>query len=351
MVTMGQCYYNETIGFFYNNSGKELSSHWRPKDIVVVALGLTVSVLVLLTNLLVIAAIASNRRFHQPIYYLLGNLAAADLFAGVAYLFLMFHTGPRTARLSLEGWFLRQGLLDTSLTASVATLLAIAVERHRSVMAVQLHSRLPRGRVVMLIVGVWMAALGLGLLPAHSWHCLCALDRCSRMAPLLSRSYLAVWALSSLLVFLLMVAVYTRIFFYVRRRVQRMAEHVSCHPRYRETTLSLVKTVVIILGAFVVCWTPGQVVLLLDGLGCQSCNVLAVEKYFLLLAEANSLVNAAVYSCRDAEMRRTFRRLLCCTCLRRSPHESAHDASSARGHASTRIMLPENGHPLMDSTL
>ncbi|XP_077833057.1 lysophosphatidic acid receptor 2 isoform X2 [Macaca mulatta] len=252
MVTMGHCYYNETIGFFYNNSGKELSSHWRPKDVVVVALGLTVSVLVLLTNLLVIAAIASNRRFHQPIYYLLGNLAAADLFAGVAYLFLMFHTGPRTARLSLEGWFLRQGLLDTSLTASVATLLAIAVERHRSVMAVQLHSRLPRGRVVMLIVGVWVAALGLGLLPAHSWHCLCALDRCSRMAPLLSRSYLAVWALSSLLVFLLMVAVYTRIFFYVRRRVQRMAEHVSCHPRYRETTLSLVKTVVIILGE----WGP-----------------------------------------------------------------------------------------------
>ncbi|XP_004705290.1 lysophosphatidic acid receptor 2 [Echinops telfairi] len=351
MATMGQCYYNETIGFFYNNSGKELSSHWRPKDVVVVALGLTVSVLVLLTNLLVIAAIATNRRFHQPIYYLLGNLAAADLFAGVAYLFLMFHTGPRTAHLSLKGWFVRQGLLDTSLTASVATLLAIAVERHRSVMAVQLHSRLPRGRIVLLIVGVWLAALGLGLLPAHSWHCLCALDRCSRMAPLLSRSYLAVWALSSLLVFLLMVAVYTRIFFYVRRRVQRMAEHVSCHPRYRETTLSLVKTVVIILGAFVVCWTPGQVVLLLDGLDCKSCNVLAVEKYFLLLAEANSLVNAVVYSCRDAEMRRTFRRLLCCLSPRRGTQDSDRYTPSIQAGASTRIMLPENGHPLMDSTL
>lgn len=104
-------------------------------------------------------------------------------------------------------------------------------------------------------------------------------------------------------------------------------------------------------GAFVICWTPGQVVLLLDGLDCKSCNVLAVEKYFLLLAEANSLVNAVVYSCRDAEMRRTFRRLLCCLCLRRSTHESAHYTSSTRTGASTRIMLPENGHPLMDSTL
>lgn len=100
-----------------------------------------------------------------------------------------------------------------------------------------------------------------------------------------------------------------------------------------------------------VCWTPGQVVLLLDGLDCKSCNVLAVEKYFLLLAEANSLVNAVVYSCRDAEMRRTFRRLLCCMCLRWSNQKSARYSSSARTGASTRIMLPENGHPLTDSTL
>lgn len=104
-------------------------------------------------------------------------------------------------------------------------------------------------------------------------------------------------------------------------------------------------------GAFVVCWTPGQVVLLLDGLDCKSCNVLVVEKYFLLLAEANSLVNAVVYSCRDAEMRRTFRRLLCCVFLRWSNHKSSRHSSSTQTGASTRIMLPENGCPPMDSTL
>ena len=91
--------------------------------------------------------------------------------------------------------------------------------------------------------------------------------------------------------------------------------------------------------------------LLLDGLGCKSCNVLAVEKYFLLLAEANSLVNAVVYSCRDAEMRRTFRRLLCCLCLRQSDHKSVRYTPSTQTGTSTRIMLPENGHPLMDSNL
>ncbi|NWV41262.1 LPAR2 protein, partial [Grantiella picta] len=312
------CFYNETLGFFYNNSQKELSARWRPKDLLLVTLGLSLSVLVLLTNLLVIAAVALNRRFHYPIYYLLANLAAADLFAGVAYMFLMFHTGPRTARLSLRTWFVRQSLLDTSLTASVVNLLAIAVERHRTVLTMQLHSEMSNQRVVGLIFGIWVTALLLGLIPSYGWHCLCDLGSCSKMAPLYSRSYLTFWAVSNLVIFVVMAVVYGHIFVYVRRKMARMSRHTSFHPRYRDTVVGLVKTVTIILGAFIICWTPGQVVLLLDGLGCRSCDVFSVEKYVLLLAEFNSLINAVVYSWRDGEMRRTFRNILCFPCRRDS---------------------------------
>lgn len=329
---MQRCFYNESVGFFYNNSRKELSSTWRPKDVLVVALGLLVSAVVLLTNLLVIAAVATNRRFHYPIYYLLANLAAADLFAGVAYMFLMFHTGPRTAQLSLGTWFVRQSLLDTSLTASVANLLAIAVERRRTVLTMRLHSEMSGQRVAGLIAGIWVAALALGLIPSYGWHCLCSLESCSRMAPLYSRSYLTFWAASNLAVFLLMVLAYGHIFVYVRRRMARMARHTGAHPRHRDTVLALVKTVTIVLGAFVICWTPGQVLLLLDGLGCQSCDVLAVEKYVLLLAEGNSLINAVVYSWRDNEMRSTFRRLLRSPCRRGSEYAApAPGPRSSRG--------------------
>ncbi|XP_074917100.1 lysophosphatidic acid receptor 2 isoform X2 [Chelonoidis abingdonii] len=249
-VKMKHCYYNESVGFFYNNSRKELTSYWRTKDVLVVALGLTVSVIVLLTNLLVISAIIINRRFHYPIYYLLGNLAAADLFAGIAYMFLMFHTGPRTAELSLRTWFIRQSLLDTSLTASVVNLLAIAVERHQTVFTMQLHSSMSNQRVVILIICIWVTALLLGLIPSYGWHCLCDLGNCSRMAPLYSRSYLTFWALSNLVIFLIMVVVYTHIFVYVKRKMTRMSKHTSFHPRYKETMINLIKTVIIILTAY-----------------------------------------------------------------------------------------------------
>lgn len=64
-------------------------------------------------------------------------------------------------------------------------------------------------------------------------------------------------------------------------------------------------------GCFVLCWTPGLVVLLLDGLGCDECKVLRYEKYCLVLAECNSFVNPIIYSLRDRDMRRTFTEILC----------------------------------------
>ncbi|XP_012686327.2 lysophosphatidic acid receptor 2b isoform X2 [Clupea harengus] len=323
------CFYNKSVEFFYNNSGKNISKFWRRRDYVVVSLGMMVCIIVILANILVMTAIFINRRFHFPIYYLLGNLAFADLFAGSSYLFLMFHTGPWTIRLTQYRWFIRQSLIDTSLTASVINLLAIAVERHQTVFTMQLHSTMTNKRVVLLILGIWAVAILMGLIPTMGWHCLCDLDSCSTMAPMYSRKYLIFWALLNLLIFLIMVAVYTRIFLYVRHKSHRMSQHTS-QTKHKETVENLMKTVVMILGAFVICWTPGLVVLLLDGLDCVSCQVLKYEKYFLILAECNSLVNPIIYSYRDKDMRRTFRKILCYLCPVRCRRAAGADASGVR---------------------
>ncbi|XP_028308868.1 lysophosphatidic acid receptor 2-like [Gouania willdenowi] len=309
------CYYNRSVKYFYEESGKNISTYWRRRDYVIVTMGMIVCFIVIFSNLLVIAAILKNRRFHFPIYYLLGNLALADLFSGVSYLHLMFHTGPWTIKLTKYQWFVRQGLIDTSLTASVLNLLAVAVERHQTIFNMQLHSKMSIRRVFIIIFFIWMVAIIMGLVPTMGWHCLCDLPNCSTMAPLYSRSYLVFWAILNLLTFSIMVAVYTRIFLYVRRKSKQMSQHTS-QIRYRETVFNLMKTVSMILGLFVICWTPGLVVLLLDGLACERCNVLRYEKYFLVLAECNSFVNPIIYCFRDSDMKRTFKEILCCLCQR-----------------------------------
>lgn len=65
-------------------------------------------------------------------------------------------------------------------------------------------------------------------------------------------------------------------------------------------------------GAFVICWTPGLVVLLMDGLNCQTCSVMLLKRWLLLLAVLNSVMNPCIYSYKDEEMWATFKNLLRC---------------------------------------
>lgn len=309
------CHHHHNVTFFYNHVGKRISEDWSARDRAVMGLGLSVCVIVVLANLLVMAAILVNRRFHFPIYYLLGNMAAADLFAGIAYANLMLNTGPWTAALTKELWYLRGALIDISLTASIANLLAVAVERHQTVMAMQLHSNMSRRRVLLLIAGIWATAILVGLVPSAFWNCECDLDDCSTVAPLYSRRFLVSWALLNLLAFFVMLAIYARILLYVRYQSGSAAQHTS-QTRHNRTLVNLMKTIAMVLGAFVVCWTPGLVTLLLDGLLGKASHANSYEKYCLVIAECNSLVNPIIYSLRDQEMRRTFRCLLCCLCGR-----------------------------------
>ena len=220
---------------------------WTTRDIVVIGLGLTVCVIVCLANMMVMVAIFMNQRFHFPIYYLLGNMAAADLFAGIAYANLILNTGPWTSMLTKQQWYIRGALIDISLTASVASLLAVAVERHQTIITMQLHSTMTRRRVGLLILGIWAVSIIMGLVPSTIWNCECDLRDCSTVAPIYSRGFLVFWAGLNLLTFLIMVAMYAHIFLHVRYQSRYASQHTS-DPRSSQTVVNLMKTISMILG-------------------------------------------------------------------------------------------------------
>uniref|UniRef100_UPI00358DE3F9 lysophosphatidic acid receptor 1-like isoform X1 n=2 Tax=Myxine glutinosa TaxID=7769 RepID=UPI00358DE3F9 len=341
------CHRNEPITFFYNASKKPLTNEWTSELKLVMGLGIIVSIFTVMANMLVMVAIYRNRRFHFPIYYLMANLAAADFLAGLSYFYLAFNTGPETKNLTVNVWMFRQGLIDTSLTASVANLLAIAIERHITVFQMQLHSKMSVRRVVIIIAIIWIAAIFMGAIPGMGWNCICDIKSCSTMVPLYSTSYLTFWAVSNLFVFFVMLALYTHIFAYVRGRAARMAmhgAHLSLNSGH--ATMGLLKTVSIVLGAFIVCWTPGMVILLLD-VYCQACDVLYYEKYFLVLAMANSAMNPIIYSSRDKEMRATLQRLLCCCRFKRFNEAWGRVISSSVGDTAVDAKLNSQKRPFL----
>uniref|UniRef100_G1TZT3 Lysophosphatidic acid receptor 3 n=2 Tax=Oryctolagus cuniculus TaxID=9986 RepID=G1TZT3_RABIT len=319
-TTMNECHYDKRMDFFYNRSNTDTADEWTgTKLLIVLCVGTFFCLFIFFSNSLVIAAVIKNRKFHFPFYYLLANLAAADFFAGIAYVFLMFNTGPVSKTLTVNRWFLRQGLLDSSLTASLTNLLVIAVERHMSIMRMRIHSNLTKKRVTLLILLVWAIAIFMGAVPTLGWNCLCDISTCSSLAPIYSRSYLIFWTVSNLVAFFIMVVVYLRIYMYVKRKTNVLSPHVSGSISRRRTPMKLMKTVMTVLGAFVVCWTPGLVVLLLDGLNCTQCGVQHVKRWFLLLALLNSVMNPIIYSYKDEDMYSTMKKMICCFCQENSP--------------------------------
>nr|XP_020452375.1 lysophosphatidic acid receptor 3 [Monopterus albus]XP_020452376.1 lysophosphatidic acid receptor 3 [Monopterus albus] len=329
------CHYNESMGFFYNNTGAE--DKWDKTQLILVqVVGSLFCFFILGANAMVIAAVITNKKFHFPFYYLLANLAASDFLAGIAYVYLMFNTGEVSRTLTVKGYYIRQGLLDVSLSASLSNLLMIALERYISVVNWNVHSNLTKRRVTLLIVLVWAVSIFMGAVPSLGWNCICNLSDCSQLAPIFSFFFSA----SNLLMFLIMVAIYMRIYAYVKRKTSMLMAHTKGSINRKRTPFKLIKTVMFVLGAFVICWTPGLVVLLLDGLNCKSCNVMKLKRWLLLLAVLNSVMNPCIYSYKDEEMWTTIKNLMCCvydgtrrqrsTKANNRPHSSGQDVGNSQ---------------------
>ncbi|XP_041063468.1 lysophosphatidic acid receptor 3-like [Carcharodon carcharias] len=314
---MATCYYNETMLFFYNLNGNKSGSEdniFEKTYYVGLGFGILCCLFIFLCNAMIIIAVARNRRFHFPFYYLLANLAAADIFASLAYVFLMFHTGHVSRTLTVHQYFLREALLNVSFCASLYSLLVIAVERYFSVMKMRLHSNLSERRVTCLVLAIWGTAIFMAAIPNMGWNCICNISTCSSLAPIYSRSFLIFWALFNLCTFFIIVMMYLRIYIYVRKKTLNLMSHTTGSIKRGKMPMKLIKTIVTVLGAFIFCWTPGLIVVLLDGIRCTSCNVLTVKIWVLLLALTNSLMNPIIYSYKDPEMWHVIKQMLFLGC-------------------------------------
>ncbi|NXS82599.1 S1PR2 protein, partial [Erpornis zantholeuca] len=214
-------------------------------------------------------------------------------------------SGSTTFSLTPVQWFVREGTAFATLAASVFSLLAIAIERHVAIAKVKVYGGGGGGcRVLLLIGACWLIAAAVGGLPIMGWNCISDLGDCSTVLPLYSKRYVLFVTTIFTLILAAIVGLYTRIYCVVR---SSHAEIASAQ------TLALLKTVTIVLGAFIVCWSPAFVILLMDA-SCpvRACRVLYKANYFFAFATLNSAANPVIYTLRSKDMRGEFLRLLCC---------------------------------------
>ncbi|NWS50913.1 S1PR1 protein, partial [Probosciger aterrimus] len=301
------------LALHYNYTGKLQSGRYRSSLRPETLLFLLGCAFIVLENLVVLVTIWRTKKLHSPMFYLLGNLTLSDLMAGIAYTANIALSGSTTLRLSPALWFLREGGVFLTLSASVLSLLAIAVERHLTMARLRVAQPEKRVRMWVLVAASWGAALALSALPALGWNCLGDLPACSTVLPLYSKRYVSFCVAVFLAILLAIVVLYARLYRAVRS---------AANPRPAPAAPALLKTVAVVLGAFIACWAPLFLLLLLDAWCCpRACAVLYHADYFLGLAMANSLLNPLIYTGTSQELCRAVGRLLrgagsCSCCCR-----------------------------------
>ncbi|MEE6523648.1 hypothetical protein FKM82_022642 [Ascaphus truei] len=270
---------------------------------------------IILENVLVLLTIWRTKKFHRPMYYFIGNLALSDLLAGAAYTTNILLSGHNTYYLTPAQWLVREGSMFVALSASVFSLLAIATERYITMLKMKLHNGSSSSRSFLLISGCWGLSLFLGGLPIMGWNCIQKLHHCSTVLPLYHKHYILFCTTIFSILLMAIVALYARIYFLVRTRSRRLTfrKNFAKTSRSSEKSMALLKTVIIVLSAFILCWSPLFILLLLD-VGCKvkTCPVLFKAEYFLALAVLNSATNPVIYTLTNREMRRAFLKMACC---------------------------------------
>lgn len=308
---------NSVILKHYNFTGKlegRYKEGLKPEAIAF----LLVCVLIVIENAIVLLAIWKNKKFHVPMYYLLGSLTLSDLLAGFTYMVNIVTSGAKTLNMTPVLWFLREGGVFIMLAASVISLLAIAIERHVTMVRMKPYQGDKQGRMFALIGASWVLSIFLGVLPVLGWNCMGLLDQCSTVLPLYAKSYILFCITVFSAILMSIVVLYVRIFRIVKCNTQRLASAPQRKGLSRKSQkyMALLKTVTIVLGVFIICWLPLFILLLLDFCcPAKSCNVLFKADYFLGIAMLNSLLNPIIYTLTSKDMRRAILRLLCRPCL------------------------------------
>ncbi|KAM9338613.1 sphingosine 1-phosphate receptor 3 [Symphorus nematophorus] len=266
---------------------------------------------IVLENLTVLVAIWRNHRFHNRMYFFIGNLALCDLLAGVAYLVNLLLSGEKTLQLSPALWFVREGSMFVALGASIFSLLAIAIERHLTMIKMRPYDANKNYRVFLLIGTCWLIAISLGALPILGWNCLDNLPDCSTVLPLYTKKYVGFCIIVFMVLLLAMSILYARIYILVKSSSRKVNKN-----RNSEHAMSLLRTVIIVVGVFIACWTPIFVLLLVDVACKQRCPILYKADWFIAVAVLNSAMNPVIYTLASREMRRAFLGLVCGVCYR-----------------------------------
>ena len=297
-----------------------------------------ISILITVGNTLVLLATWTDRSLHQPNKYFVACLAVADLLVGI-FIGPAIMYGLSVDHKSLHDMSIHMCRfmvwIDTlAIAASVLTLVFISYDRYLKISKpLQYRSRMTTSKSIKIIFIIWLISTafatyaatpvsGTGGILIDSSHC-----RTDNKSP----SKRVAWGISRCVILFLLVTVmltmYARIFVVAHKR-QKMLRNgalseTSTGQNQRSVLrqdLKIVRMLLIVVGAFCLCWLPAAILYLLRNYYpnfTDSNNrslsywyrINIFNSLFYFLALSNSLCNPIIYACLDQTYREAFKSL------------------------------------------
>ncbi|XP_034017797.1 trace amine-associated receptor 1-like [Thalassophryne amazonica] len=245
-------------------------------------------------NFLIIISIVYFKQLHTPTNYLILSLAVADLHVGVVVFPFSIAFTVTSCWYHDDMFCTIRGSVDVTLsTASILNLCCISVDRYYAVChPLTYRSKIHNRVIVLMILVSWSvsALTGIGIVIAGFNQGKCQ-DRCLIDALILTT---LACIFSFYIPVIVMLCIYLKIFLVAQKQAN------TIHSTKTRATVSKMekkatKTLAIVLGVFILCWTPFFVCIIFHPLTHEFTPVPVIET-LNWLALSNSMLNPFIYA-------------------------------------------------------
>ena len=277
-----------------------------------IALCLAIMFVIITGNVFVVAAYFSNSRIRTGTYTILVSLAISDLLVGCVSLPLYMYISlrPRVQKGPLNTFFLSFDIF--SALASIFHLTTVSLERWLAISRPFVYETLSTVHYSLVLCGAWLTAFAVAAIRP-------ALDRAASNNPhriytpfLLLVGYVGPGILISMVNYSIFKVARTLIANLPTCTIQDSVENTKIRKninKQRRTALTLA----FVTAMFLVSWSSFFTISTIS-VFCTHCVPFETLTPFLAFAKwlqyCNSAMNPMVYAFRDADMRKTFIRLL-----------------------------------------